>query len=113
MSNTTSIRSKSGPAAAETANKTGHNPHTTLGNMMGLGTYWMEAVSDMGVEVASFIAARIKEDVKTQHAILHCKTPAELHHIQADFVQTAVEQYQAETGKLIQMGAGAFADQLN
>lgn len=80
-----------------------------LGNMLGLGTAWMEAVSDMGAEVASFVAERIREDVKTQHKILHCKDVKELQHIQAEFIQKAMDQYQAETGKLVEMGTKVFS----
>lgn len=87
------------------------DPQAALGSMAGLGTFWIEAISDIGAEVAGFIAERIKEDVKTQYAILHCKNAADLQHIQYEFVQKAVEQYQAETGKLLQMGTDAFAAQ--
>lgn len=79
-----------------------------FGNMMGMGTAWMEAVSDMGAEVVSFVANRIQEDVKTQHKILHCKDFTELQQIQAEFFQKALDQYQAETGKLVEMSAAAF-----
>ncbi|WP_370402487.1 phasin family protein [Sulfitobacter sp. JB4-11] len=82
-----------------------------LGNMMGMGTAWMEAMSDMGAEMVSFVAERIKEDVKTQHEILHCKNVAELQHIQAQFIQKAMDQYHAETGKLVEMTNKAFAKQ--
>ena len=97
-----------------TESDTPHNALAELqqagfGNMMGMGTAWMEAFSDMGAEVVSFVAERIKEDVKTQHEILHCKDIAELQHIQAQFVQKAIAQYQDETGKLVEMGAAAFA----
>ena len=80
-----------------------------FGNVMGMGTAWMEAVSDMGAEVVSFVADRIQEDVKAQHKMLHCKDMAELQHIQAEFFQKALDQYQAETGKLVEMGAAAFS----
>ncbi|MBD3665418.1 phasin family protein [Sulfitobacter aestuariivivens] len=80
-----------------------------LGSMMGMGTAWIEAVSDMSAEVAHFVAERIKEDVKTQHEILHCKNVSDLQHIQAQFIQKAMDQYQAETGKLVEMGTKAFA----
>lgn len=80
-----------------------------LGSMMGMGTAWVEAISNMSAEVASFVAERIKEDVKTQHEILHCKDVADLQHIQAQFFQKAMDQYQAETGKLVEMGTKAFA----
>lgn len=74
-----------------------------LNTMTGMGVAWAEALSDMGSEVLSFVADRIKEDVKTQHKMLHCKDLGELQHIQAEFVQNAIEQYQAETGKLVEM----------
>jgi hypothetical protein len=77
--------------------------------MLGLGTAWMEAMSDMGAEVMSFVADRIKEDVKTQHKILHCKNVSDLQQIQSEFIQRAMDQYQAETGKLVEMGNKAFA----
>lgn len=79
-----------------------------LGNMMGIGGAWVEALSDMGAEVLAFVADRIKEDVKTQHEILHCKDLAELQNIQARFLQKAIDQYQAETGKLVEMSTSAF-----
>ncbi|MCV3271502.1 phasin family protein [Roseobacter sinensis] len=80
-----------------------------LGNMLGMSTAWVEAMGDMGAEVASFIAERIKEDVKTQHQILHCKNVGDLQQIQAEFIQKAMDQYQAETGKLVEMSRKAFA----
>jgi len=79
-----------------------------LGNIMGANAAWLESIGDMGAEVASFMAERIKEDVKTQHAIMHCKDVAEVQNIQTSFMRKAVEQYQAETGKLVQMGMTAF-----
>ena len=80
-----------------------------FGDMMGMSKAWMEAVSDMGAEVVSFVADRIQEDVKAQRKMLQCKNMADLQHIQSEFFQKAVDQYQAETGKLVKMGAAAFS----
>ena len=80
-----------------------------FGNMVGLSTAWLEALGDIGSEVLSFMAERVKEDVKTQHAILHCKNVSELQNIQAEFIQKALEQYSAETGKLVRMSNDALA----
>lgn len=80
-----------------------------LGNMVGLSTAWAEAMSDMGSEVISFVADRIKEDVKTQHEILHCKSVGDLQHIQSQFIQRVLDQYQTETGKLVEMGSQMFS----
>lgn len=79
-----------------------------LGNMFGMGAAWMEAVGEMSAEVISFVADRIKEDVKTQHEILHCKDIGELQQIQTEFVQKTLDQYQAESGRLVEMGAKTF-----
>lgn len=66
---------------------------------------WFENIADLGTEITSFVAERIKEDVQTQHAMLHCKSLSEIQHVQAEFLQKAFEQYQAETGKLIEMSS--------
>jgi len=79
-----------------------------LGNMVGLSAAWFEALGDMSAEVVSFVADRVKEDVKVQHEIMHCKNVAEIQQIQSKFLQKAMDQYQAETGKLIEMGTKAF-----
>lgn len=111
MGNTSSIRATSSSDTAKPADKMANLQRANLGSMMGLGGVCMEAISDMGAEVASFIAERIKEAVKAQHAILNCKNAADLQHVQAAFVQKAVAEYQAETGKLLQMGTEALAAQ--
>jgi hypothetical protein len=74
-----------------------------------MGSAWLEAMSDLGSEVLSFVADRVKEDVKTQHQVLHAKSLAEVQHIQAEFVQKAVDQYSAETGKIVELGKVAMA----
>ena len=80
-----------------------------FGSMTWLGTAWIETMGEMSSEVLQFIAARIKEDVKTQQAILHCKNADEMRTIQSEFVQTAIDQYTAETGKLVKIGNEMFS----
>ena len=75
-----------------------------LGSLSWMGTAWLENMSDLSSEVMSFIADRVKEDVKTQHQILHCNDLGRLQKIQADFIQRAIDQYTAETGRLVAMG---------
>lgn len=81
---------------------------------IGLGAgAWMsagmiEALTAMGSEVMQFVAARIAEDMKTQHALLTCKDFAEAQRLQAEFVTTALEQYTAETGRLVELGTGVM-----
>ena len=74
-----------------------------LGPLRWMGTHWIEALADMNSEVVNFVAERVREDVKTQHKLLHCKTATELREAQLDFLQKAYAEYTAETGKLIKM----------
>ncbi len=78
-------------------------------NFSAMGTTWAETMSELGSEVVSFMAERIREDVKTQHEILHCKNIGDLQQIQTRFMQKAFEQYTAETGKLVEMSQTLFA----
>ena len=79
--------------------------------MSGMGIAWAEAFSEMGSEVLSFVSDRIKEDVKTQHRMLHCTDVGELQKIQTEFVQTAIALYSAESGKLVEMSQELLAPQ--
>ncbi len=72
-------------------------------SMSGFGTDVLETVADIGSEVLNFTAARIQRDVQTQHDLLHAKDLAEVQHIQMQFFQKAMDDYAAETAKLIEM----------
>lgn len=76
-----------------------------LASLNWMGTGWLEKMSDMSSEWLEFMAARVREDAKFQHKILHCKDTSEMQHVQAEFIQTAIDQYTAETGKIVEMNA--------
>ena len=76
--------------------------------MMGMGTAWLEAVGKMNVEMVIFVASRMTEDAKTQQKILECRSVGDLSHLQAQFMQRAMDQYKAETGKLVELGNSAL-----
>ncbi len=73
---------------------------------------WTQCMADMSSEIASFWATRINEDIRLQQSMLKCTTLSEMQHVQAEFVQKAVAQYQAETGKLIAL-TGKIAAQVD
>ena len=75
-----------------------------------MSTAWLENLSGLCSELASFAAERLRDDVKTQHAILHCKSFAELQHVQAQFLQRMLDQYAAETGRLAEIGTEMAAN---
>jgi hypothetical protein len=72
--------------------------------MASFGTRWIEQMSDIGSEMLSFLADRVKQDVDFQHKALHCNNAQDLHQLQADFVQRALEDYNAETARLTKIG---------
>ena len=111
MPSTKQTTKTSGPRKAPKGQATAtHDPYTDIlkafgfGNFANMGTAWFDTMGEMGGEIASFVAERIQEDIKTQHEILHCTDPAELQEIQVRFLKTAFEQYSAETGKLVELG---------
>ncbi len=79
-----------------------------FGSMNWMGTDWVERMSDLGSEVLQFFADRVEKDVELQHKLLHCKDMSELHKVQAEFFQTAIDRYTDETGKLVEMSTKAW-----
>ncbi len=55
-----------------------------------------------------FIARRLEEDLKTQRALLGCTTPADTVKVQADYYNTAIEQYSAEVSRILGIVSGAM-----
>ena len=76
------------------------------GSMPWFGMEWWQGMAQIGSEMSSFMADRLREDLKTQHALMHCTTLAEIQAVQAGFVARAVDDYTAETGKLVEIGQG-------
>jgi len=77
----------------------------SMGPFGQVGLAWSEAMSDLGSEFLHFVSERVQEDVATQHRLLHCTDMDELRHIQGEFVQKAIDQYTAETGKMLELNA--------
>ena len=69
-----------------------------------MGAAWAEAMSGLGGEVMRFLAQRVQEDVGLQQRLLHATSLDEARHIQAAFVQKAIDQYVAETGRMVELG---------
>ena len=79
-----------------------------LGALNWFGASTIERMSDMGAEWMTFVAERVREDVALQHALLHAKSPTEVQKLQMDFLQKALDQYAAETGKMMALGSKLF-----
>lgn len=92
------------PAETAALDAMAHLQKAGFGSLAWLGTAWVETMSEAGSEWMTFLAERMREDVKTQHQILHCRDMSELQKIQLDFMKTAMDQYTAETGKMLEIG---------
>ncbi|KIC49059.1 phasin family protein [Tateyamaria sp. ANG-S1] len=79
-----------------------------LGALNWFGPSTIERMGDMGAEWMTFVAERVREDVALQHGLLHAKSPAEVQQLQMRFLQKAMDQYTAETGKMIEMSSKLF-----
>lgn len=81
-----------------------------LGSLSWLGTKWVETMGDLGAEWLSFVADRIRDDVKVQHELMHARSLAEIQSIQAAFLQKTIQDYQAETGRMVEFCADTMAE---
>lgn len=81
-----------------------------LGALNWFNPTMIEKMNDMGAEWMGFVAERVREDVALQHALLHAKSPATIQQLQLQFLQKAMDQYAAETGKMIDLSARLFED---
>ena len=98
-SSTTTTDDKTPIATMKTAQAEG------AGMITAFNTAMLEAMARYGSEVSEFVSKRLQEDMKTQHEILSCRDIGKLSDIQATFMKTAMEDYSAETGKLLQMNS--------
>ena len=90
-------------------------PHEIFAAAFGpwgqMGTAWIEAMSGLGGEVTRFLAQRVQADVGLQQRLLHATSLDDVRHVQAEFFQKAIDQYTAETGRMVEIGED-MADRL-
>ena len=75
-----------------------------------MSTAWLGNMAAMSSTFAAFMAERIKDDLQTRQALLQCRTLGEVRHVQVAYLQNAIAQYQAETGRLIALTGRLAAD---
>jgi hypothetical protein len=83
------------------------NHHATFAAAFGpwgqVGAAWAEAMSGLGGEAMRFLAERMQQDMGLQQRLIHATSVEEVRHIQAEFVQKAIDQYVAETGRVVEI----------
>lgn len=74
------------------------------------GARWAEAIADIGAEWLQFTANRVSRDVQTLHELQRATSIQEIQAIQSKFLQRAIDDYQAESGRMTQLVSDAMAD---
>jgi hypothetical protein len=86
---------------------TDKTPHDEMRAALGpwgeMGAAWVDAMAGLGGEAVRFLSERMQEDVALQQRLLHAGSLEEARHVQAQFFQTAIDQYTAETGRMVEM----------
>lgn len=67
------------------------------------GTF-LESVATAQKDWMDFMHRRIKEDVAVSRQLMKCQSLAEMHQIYSQYLQTAFEQYQQQSEKVVQRG---------
>ena len=65
----------------------------------------LEGMEKVRQEVVDFVSTRIRHDMETQQELLRCRNFDELREVQTRFVKTAMEQYTAESMRLMELGS--------
>lgn len=68
--------------------------------MGAFGLAMADAWLDLCQEWTGFVTKRLRQDVRTANAILHCRNSAEIPKIQAAFFQKAMDEYEEEAGRV-------------
>ncbi len=68
------------------------------------------AMMDMMTESARFVTDRLQADMKTQKALMACRTPAQLMEVQTEFLNTAMQQYADQAARVVDMTMKASKD---
>ncbi len=68
-----------------------------------------ESAAKAQVEIVTFMARRVQEDLDIQRALLGCTTLDEVRRVQTRFIERAVSQYAEETARLTRIGGDAMS----
>ena len=90
--------------------ETGFEAPEMMAAMMAVNPVFAKAWMDLVSEGARFLTDRLQTDLETQKALMACKTPADLMQVQAEFLNTAMQQYADEATRVINMTLKASKD---
>ncbi|MBF9058579.1 hypothetical protein HKCCSP123_05230 [Rhodobacterales bacterium HKCCSP123] len=93
--------------------ETGLEASPAFAALMSANPVFAKAWLDLMSESARFLTERLHSDLETQKALMACKTPMDLMKVQAEFLNTAMQQYADEVARLMNMTVRASRDIAN
>lgn len=102
---------------SDTSSKTAHMTPNTLEtwpaanvtNLSDFGSAWFDGIADLGSNVLNFTAARVAQDVQIGHELMSAKDVTQFQHVQAQYVQCALDDYAAQAAKLMKISKAFMA----
>ena len=73
------------------------------------GAATADGVVKAQVEIVTFMARRVQEDLDIQRALLDCTSLDEVRRVQTRFIERAVSQYAEETSRMMRLGGEAMS----
>jgi hypothetical protein len=73
--------------------------------MESIGQTMLDGATRMQQEIVDFVSARVREDMETQKELLRCRSFDDVREVQTRFFRTAMEQYAAESKRLMDLGS--------
>jgi FAD/FMN-containing dehydrogenase len=78
------------------------NPMMTI--LAEMNGSFLESVATAQKEWMDFLHRRVTEDVAVSRQLMRCHSLAEMHQIYSQYFQTAFEQYQKQSEKVVERG---------
>lgn len=78
-----------------------------MGSAAWLGAAWTQRAAEAAAEVTRFTTHRLVDDLRTRGEMLRCRDLAALQSVQGRYVQRLIDQYAAETVRLLRLAGGA------
>ena len=65
---------------------------------------WLESVAGAQKEWVEFVHRRVKEDIAASQQLINCQSLTDMQQIYSQYFQTAFEQYQEQSKRVVQRG---------
>jgi hypothetical protein len=70
-----------------------------------IGRTMLVGATRMQEEIVDFVSIRVRQDMETQKELLRCRSFDDVREVQTKYFQTAMEQYAAESKRLMELSS--------